>query len=337
VEIAMPLSDSPTQKDTQTRTLGQLQMMNHKGIASGVAAAAPRAVLWAAALRNKPLNERLDAARRAGFTYMSVFPIDMAVWRKEMSDREIANAFRAAGVEVNTIDPYVQWTPGFALTNSMDEATRSFIDHDEDAVFAMADVLGARQLNCVSWAQGPLDVAASAEALRRVVKRASAADMKITLEFMPISNIPDLRAALEILKAVDDTALSLTLDTWHFFRSDPDLALLRTVDGTRILEVQLADAMHVLHGDLMNDLQHHRMVPGDGEFDISAVTAALRDIGAWRSIGPEIFSDEMDRLSAADAAARARAGLDRYAFELARTGDLDQVSALRPPAERSTV
>jgi sugar phosphate isomerase/epimerase len=337
LELFVPFPAQPMQKDAQTHTKGQLQMMNHVGVASSEAATAPRAVLWAAALRNKPLNERLDAARRAGFTHMSVFPIDMAVWRKELSDREIANAFRAAGVEVNTIDPYVQWTPGFDLTTPMDEATLAFINHDEDAIFAMAEALGAKQLNCVSWAQGPLDVTASADALRKVAKRASAAGMKITLEFMPISNIPDLRAALQILKAVDTTTLSLTFDTWHFFRSDPDLALLRTVDGTRILEVQLADAMHVLHGDLLNDLQHHRKVPGEGEFDIGAVTQVLREIGAWRSVGPEIFSDEMDGLSAVEAARHARAGLDRYAHEKVNTDphDFDRATSLPSRQDRS--
>lgn len=279
-----------------------------------------RTVLWAAAVRTKPLQERLSAAAAAGFSHLSVFPVDMAGWRSGgMSDRQIRRAFVDAGVAVATVDPFVQWSPGFDLGVYADPADRAFVDHDEDAVFAMVEALGTDQLNLVSGVQDALDPDASANALSRVQARAAREGVRLTLEFMPISNIPNLATALDLLDRPAAAGVSLVFDTWHFFRSDPDLGLLAKLDGARVAEVQLADAASALVGDLMSDLQHHRRVPGEGDFDLAAVVAVLRRIGAWRSVGPEIFSDEMDALDAGTAARRARTGLDRLATEASAT------------------
>ena len=270
-------------------------------------------VLWAAALRNKGLDDRLAAVAKAGFSHMSAFPVDVKNWRKAGdNDRQIATKCRDAGVAIVTIDPYVQWTPGFRLEDYPSPDDRAFVEHDEAAVFAMAEAFGAPQINLVSWGNAALDIAAAAESLAAVADRAKARGIKLTFEFMPLSNVPDLKTAIQLLDAVGGDRVGLTFDTWHFHRSDPDHALLRTLDGARVTEIQLADAAMTMHGDLMNDLQHFRRVPGEGEFDLTTTVTVLKEIGAWRSVGPEIFSDEMDGLTADDAAARARAGQDRF-------------------------
>jgi len=205
----------------------------------------------------------------------------------------------------------VRWTPGLQV-EAFSPEDRAFVDHDEDAVFAMADAIGAAQINLYSQSQETMDEAATLEALSRVAQRARSAGVRLSFEFIPVTNVPDLRSALTLLAAVDDDIVGLTIDTWHFFRGDPDLELLRTVPGKQIVEVQLADAAHEVRGNLLEDLLHHRRVPGEGDFDIAAVVAVLHEIGAADSVGPEIFSDEMDRLEASEAALRARSGLNRF-------------------------
>ena len=272
-----------------------------------------RTVLWAASVRTKGLQERLTAAGLAGFSHISVFPVDMKIWRDQgLNDGQIAQAARDAGLQTLTIDPFVQWMPGFDLSRYPNPSDRAFVEHDEASVFAMAEALGAPQINLVSNERATLDIDATAKALHDVAGRANARGFKLTLEFMPIGNIPDLQTALAVLDKADADNVGLTFDTWHFYRSDPDHALLETVEGSRIIEVQLADAALRIQGTMLNDLQHYRRVPGEGDFDLDHTVRVLKDIGAWRSVGPEIFSDEMDALQAGDAAARARQGLDRF-------------------------
>jgi sugar phosphate isomerase/epimerase len=137
---------------------------------------------------------------------------------------------------------------------------------------------------------------------------------------MPISSIVDLQAGWNIVRSADRANAGLCFDTWHFFRSNPDFELLSQVPGEKVFEIQLADALQALQAPtLVEDLLRFRRLPGEGEFDIVRATTALKRIGAWRSVGPEVFADAMDALSAAEAGARCGRSLDRWTAEARRS------------------
>ena len=270
--------------------------------------ASPRLVMWGAALMAHPLQTRLDAVAQSGFTHMTVFPADVARWRGGgMSDRQITRAIRASGVGIATIDPYTGWVPGWSL-EGLDDFTRDFIGYSEEEVFAMAETLETEQVNCVESAGAPYDQNAYADALAAFAERASAHGLATTLEFMPTSKITDLAAGWSLIEA-SGAGVGLTFDTWHFWRSDPDHALLASIPMERIVEVQVADADETITGDLQMDLLYHRKPPGEGDFDLDRTMAVLRGMGPIRSIGPETFSEEMNATPAAEAVRRNAEGL----------------------------
>jgi sugar phosphate isomerase/epimerase len=129
---------------------------------------------------------------------------------------------------------------------------------------------------------------------------------------MPISSIATLAQGWDLVHAVNRDNLGLTFDTWHFWRADPDHDLLRTIPGDKITDVQLVDATRALKGDLLNDLLHHRLFAGEGEFDLKTTVAVLREIGGYNSVGPELFSDAMDALEATEAGRRAGQNLTAW-------------------------
>ncbi len=57
-------------------------------------------------------------------------------------------------------------------------------------------------------------------------------------------------------------------------------------------------------GDLGNDLLHFRRLPGSGDFPLAAIVNRLRETGALNSVGPEVFADAMDSISAVEAGVR---------------------------------
>jgi sugar phosphate isomerase/epimerase len=125
--------------------------------------------------------------------------------------------------------------------------------------------------------------------------------------------VPDLAAAWRIVQPLGAEGVRLTFDTWHYFRSKPDAALLASIPADRIGEIQLADADRALRGkDLTEDLLRFRKLPGEGELDLKSVTDVLKRIGAWRSVGPEVFADAMDALPAGEAGTRSGQSLDRF-------------------------
>lgn len=274
----------------------------------------PRRVLWAANVRTKPVPERLAAAAAAGFTHMSLFPIDYGLLLDAgMTDAAIGRMIRDSGVRVHVCDPFVQWVPDFAIPAGYPADYVAFIAHDEAFLYRMANAVGAEAVNCVEGLGKSYEPAALSDALGAFARRAARQGLRTAFEFMPISSVPDLASGWPIVQPLGSENVGLTFDTWHYFRSRPDPMLLETIPAERIAEVQLADATLALRGaNLTEDLLRFRMLPGEGEFDLSSLTAQLKRMGAWRSVGPEVFADAMDALDTAEAARRAARSLDRW-------------------------
>ncbi len=273
-----------------------------------------RRVLWAANVRNKPLAERLQAAQIGGFTHMSVFPIDYAMWIKQgMSATQIRQDIRAAGVKVIAVDPFVQWVPNFSVPAGYPADYRSFIDFNETQILQIAQELEAEAVNCVEGLGQPHPREVLVERFGAFADRAKARGLRVTLEFMPISSIPDLATGWPIVQGANRSNAGLCFDTWHYFRSKPDDALLQTIPGEKIFEVQMADALIKLQGkDLTEDLLRFRRLPGEGELPLARVVPLLKKMGAWQSVGPEVFADAMDALSARDAGTQAGRALTQW-------------------------
>jgi sugar phosphate isomerase/epimerase len=250
-----------------------------------------RRVLWAANLRTKSLEERLAAAQAGGFEHMSVFPIDWRTWTGQgMTGKSIRARLRDAGVRILTVDPFVQWVPGFTMPAEYPDDYRSFIDFPEAEILHIAEELEVEAINCVEGLNQPHEAAALVDAFGAFADRAAARGLRLTLEFMPISSIPDFEAGWNIIGGANRGNAGLCFDTWHFFRSSADFDRLMTIPGERIFEVQLADGLNQLQAPtLAEDLLRFRRLPGEGQMDIARVSSALRQIGAFRSVGPEVF------------------------------------------------
>lgn len=258
-----------------------------------------RTVLWAANVRNKSLDDRIRAARAGGFDAMSIFPVDFVAWTAEgLTGPQIRRRYDDAGVKLAIVDPFVQWVPDFKIPDGYPAENISFIDHSEDDVFRMAEELEATQINVVEGLGQQHEFAALVDALGGFADRAASRGLRVGLEPMPISSIATLRQGWDLVRTIDRDNLGLTFDTWHFWRAEPDHALLRTIPGEKIFDVQMVDATNALKGDLLNDLLRHRLFAGEGEFDLVTTVKVLREIGAYRSVGPELFSDAMDALDA---------------------------------------
>jgi sugar phosphate isomerase/epimerase len=219
-----------------------------------------------------------------------------------------------AGVKVLAIDPFVQWIPSFAIPDSYPQQNRGFIQFDEAAILRIAEEAQAEAINCVEGLGQAHPQALLVDAFGSFADRARQRGLSVTLEFMPISSITGLREGWAIVDGANRPNAGLCFDTWHYFRSYEDTETLARIPANKIFEVQLADAKRRQQvPDLIEDLLRFRLLPGDGEFDIAGITAALKAKGAWTSIGPEVFADWIDPLTPRDVGERCNTALQRFA------------------------
>ena len=250
--------------------------------------------LWSGTVMGASFEERLAAAVAGGFSDVSMFPIDYKSARETgLSDEDMRKRIAASGVRVAVIDPLTKWLPSWDPPESMSEEDVAFSDFEVDEVLHMADALGAESISVIETFGNEVPVDVGAESFAAICDRAAEQGLRVHVEFIPFSGIPDLKTAWEIVRRADRPNGGLVFDVWHYYRGQPDHDLLRTVPGEKIFVVQWSDARAEQEGSLMEDMMNRRRLPGNGDFDLATVASILDEIGATPSMGVEIFSEEL--------------------------------------------
>lgn len=284
--------------------------------------------LWSGTVPGAGFVERLDVAARAGFTSVSMFPGDEVAARAEGLTHADMRALAAErGVTPAVLDPFCQWVPQWSPPPGMSGDDLAFVDFDETAFLAAAQGLGVESVTVIEVFGQSFPLDALTESFAGFCDRAAERGLRVHLEFMPFSGVPDLATGWEIVAGADRPNGGLVLDLWHYFRGRRDDALLAAVPGEKIYVVQVCDADAEVRGTLLEDCMHHRRLPGEGSFDITAVLSTLAGTGGLGSVGAEVFSDDLAALGPEVAARRAGEHL---------RSALDAAGLAAPPGARPT-
>jgi sugar phosphate isomerase/epimerase len=270
--------------------------------------ASPDLVLCSGTLpRHITFEERLGAAVAGGFSAVSLWGRDYDRARAEVGDDTEVRAMVADhGLTVAELDPAWWWLPGAADIHIDPEVDREDVFRfGERELFAIAAAVGARSLNAVDVFGGDWSIDDAAAAFAALCDRAAEFDLLVHVEFLPWSRIPDLATAWTIVERADRPNGGVAIDAWHWFRGVNDLGLLRAIPGDKVIGVQLNDGPAPPEPNLITASLHDRRLPGEGDFDLRSLVAALRAIGAVAPIGVEVFSDDLHALGPHEAAKRA--------------------------------
>jgi sugar phosphate isomerase/epimerase len=245
--------------------------------------------------RDTPFAERVSAAAAAGFAGISLWGRDYAAARAEgLTEVDMTLMLADHGLAVGEMDPAWWWLPGASEIHIPPELdSEDIFSFGENELFAMAEVLGARSVNAVDVFGGGWDVDDAAEAFAGLCLRAAEHDLLVHIEWLPWSKIPDLRTALAVVRLADQPNGGLNVDAWHLVRSGTAIDELRAVPGRLIMGIQLDDGPIEPEPNLVEATLHKRALPGDGEFDLDGIVAALLATETSAPIGVEVFSDEL--------------------------------------------
>jgi len=144
----------------------------------------------------------------------------------------------------------------------------------------------------------------AAEAFAALCDRAAGRGIDVMLEFLPWSRIGDVSAAARVVRTAGRPNGGVMLDAWHFFRGRPDFDALRAA-ADLITGIQLDDAPGQAAADLPTETLTARLLPGEGDLDLTAVLATLDEVDARPSIGVEVFSTTLQQLDPLEIARRA--------------------------------
>nr|WP_223187650.1 sugar phosphate isomerase/epimerase [Streptomyces sp. CBMA29] len=286
-------------------------------------------------VRDASFPDRVAAARRAGYEGIGLaIPYYRDLLAQGWKDRDLAAVLAEWDVRINEVEVLfgfhgapgrpagVPSRPGLVYADPELERT----------AFHLADTFGVPFAQTVGTFDarpvadpGPVADARPVgpevvDAFGELCDRAAAHGLRVALEFVPYSSIPDLASGLAVTAAADRDNGGLCVDSWHFFRGDPDLELLRTAPPERVFMVQFNDGpVPPVDPDRMVDAVHHRVLPGEGDFDLRAFVAALERPGVEAPFSVEVYSDALRSRPTSEVARRAADATRALVASAART------------------
>jgi len=255
--------------------------------------------LWAGTVGfTSPLSERFAAAAATGCRRVTLSPPDvLRAAAAGTTAAEIGRRARDLGLDL-IIDPVMNWYP------DREPSPSRFAGVSADDALRMCEALGVVSLSAIATGSSDLPVPELAGPFGALCDRAAGFGAQVHLEFIPFTVVRTLRIGWDLVRAAGRPNGGLVFDTWHFFRGDPEYAVLAGIPGDRIFCVQLDDAPAAPRGSLREETSH-RLLPGDGALDLGAALRVLHGIGALRWVGPEVISPELAAMPVAEAAALA--------------------------------
>ncbi len=257
----------------------------------------PELELWSYTFRRSNLVELAAAGAAAGFACVTTTPALYTRTAAEVGD--LRARVEDQGVRVTFVDGLCTALPGTNLPPG---------EPTIDDCIEIAHATGAGAINVVHATGVPTPIAALADAFADACERAAAEDLRLAIEFLPDTGIPDFATAAAIVREAGSANGSVLLDTWHFARGggafdDFDADALALIGG-----VQLSDRTPD------QDTQPYvprkgRKIPGEGALPLGRLTTDVRRAHPDLPIGIEVLSDEIDGLGLDEGARRLAASL----------------------------
>lgn len=262
------------------------------------------------------LVEKLHACARAGFDGVEIMDADLIAAPE--SPEEIRALCDRLGLTIDLFQP-------FRDVEGVDDATFTDNLRRAEAKFAVMRRLGAdTMLVCSNVGTATIDDdALAARQLRALGEAAAAHGIRIAYEALAWGRfVDDYRHAWRIVELADHPNVGTCLDSFHVLSRGHDPAQIAQIPGEKIFFLQLADAP-ALDMDVLSWSRHHRLFPGEGDFDLVGFARQVVHAGYTGPWSLEVFNDTFRQTDVVRTAAHARRSLtslaDRVARSLGRT------------------
>jgi sugar phosphate isomerase/epimerase len=240
--------------------------------------------LWSYTFRRANLPDLAAAAARAGFAAVTSTPLLFE--RSGGHGADLRTKIEDAGVRVTYIDGLCTALPGVDLPPE---------EPSTDDCIRMAHALGAGAINLVHANGAPTPVTELADAFAAACERAQREGLRLAIEFLPGTGIPDLATALAVVRAAGAANGSVLLDTWHFARGGGHLDELDADTVALVGGLQLSDRSPAQDAEPYVPRRGRKM-PGAGALPLREITRRVRAAHPELPVGIEVLSDEIDEL-----------------------------------------
>lgn len=271
------------------------------------------------------LVDKLHACADAGFDGVEIMDADLIAAPE--SPEEIRALCDRLGLRIDMFQPF---RDAEGVTDGdFDEVLRR-----AESKFEVMNRLGADLMLVCSNAGTAVidDDAVSARQLGELADRAAVHGIRLAYEALAWGRyVNDYRRTWEIVRRADRPNLGLCLDTFHILSLGHDPEAIEQIPADKIFFLQLADAP-ALDMDVLSWSRHHRLFPGEGDFDLIGFMTHVMRAGYSGPWSLEVFNDTFRQTDAARTAAHAHRSLVWLADRTAAANGWDADRLGREPS-----
>ncbi|RYF65123.1 MAG: sugar phosphate isomerase/epimerase and 4-hydroxyphenylpyruvate domain-containing protein, partial [Comamonadaceae bacterium] len=230
------------------------------------------------------LRQKLEAIAAAGFDGIELFEADFIHFNG--SAAELRRIAADLGLSIDLYQPLrdMEALPDASFARALERAERKF---------DLMEALGAPLVLCCSNVspQAVDDPALAASQLHALAERAARRNLRVGFEALAWGrHTARFGQAWDIVRRADHPHLGLILDSFHTLSLRDDPAPIADIPGDRIFFVQMADAP-LMQLDVLQWARHHRVFPGQGDFDVIGFFEQVLRAGYTGPLSLEIFND----------------------------------------------
>lgn len=258
------------------------------------------------------LVEKIHACAAAGFDGVEIMDADLVAAPE--SPEEIRALCDRLGVRIDMFQP-------FRDAEGVDDDTFADNLRRASAKFDIMERLGTDLMllcsNAGTATTGDEDVIV--RQLAAIADLAAERGIRIAYEALAWGRyVDDYGDAWRLVERADRPNLGICLDSFHILSRGHDPAGIEQIPSEKIFFLQLADAP-ALDMDVLQWSRHHRLFPGEGDFDLTRFLGHVLRAGYSGPLSLEVFNDTFRQTDVVRTAAHARRSLtwlaDRTAAE----------------------
>ncbi|MDN3936230.1 TIM barrel protein [Arthrobacter sp. YD4] len=230
------------------------------------------------------LREKMQACAIAGFDGIEIFEQDLVT--SPLSPEDIRAMAADLGLTLDLYQPFRDFdsVPEELLAGNLRRA---------EAKFRLMSRLGMDTiLVCSNVATASIDDDdLRTEQLARLAELAGEHGVRVAYEALAWGRyVNDYEHAHRLVARVDHPNLGTCLDSFHILSRDWDTAPIEAFDPEKIFFVQVADAPK-LSMDVLSWSRHHRVFPGEGQFELAKFMGHVVRAGYAGPVSLEVFND----------------------------------------------
>jgi sugar phosphate isomerase/epimerase len=232
--------------------------------------------------RDESFEGALRAAVAAGFDAFSLW----SFWPTAYGIERARDLLDSLGATVPAVEAATQWARGPKPATA-----------EAAGLVTVATQLGSHTIAACCLEPDVESFGDAVAGFRALCDAAGVHDMRVCIEFLPCTGMPDLATAWRVVEESGAANGGILLDMMHWHRQSggPDVALLERIPGDRIHYVQVCDTVtaEAEPGAYMEEAMGDRRLPGDGDVDIARLLSTLERIDADPWFAYEVFNQQL--------------------------------------------